>query len=102
MIDGVAVNNEAYSGVKCSALEDRRKYLDNLQRVVEEAKKQKDGVLQTHYSVGWHWGQCDDQPSVFEWNNKNATASIHMIDIFDEVDVQVHKYILKVFMVLLQ
>jgi len=88
MIDGVAVNNEAYSGVKCGDLEDRRKYLDNLQRVAEEAKKQKDRVLQTHYSVGWHWGQCDDQPSVFEWNNKNATASIHMINIFDEVDVQ--------------
>ena len=70
-------------------MEDRRRYLDNLQRVVEEAKKQKEGVLQTHYSVGWHWGQCDDQPSIFEWNNKNASASIHMIDIFDDIDVQV-------------
>ena len=89
MIDGVAVNNEAYSGIKCGSLEDRRKYLNNLQRVVQEANKQKDGMLQTHYSVGWHWGQCDDKASVYEWNHKNATASVHMIDIFDEVDVQV-------------
>ena len=84
------MNNEAYSGIKCGDLDDRRRYLDNLQRVVDEGKKQKEGVIQTHYSVGWHWGQCDDHPSVFEWNNKNATASIHMIDIFDEVDVQVY------------
>ena len=89
-MDGVAVNNEAYSGIKCGDLDDRRRYLDNLQKIVDEGKKQKEGMLKTHYSVGWHWGQCDDHPSKFDWNNKNATASIHMIDIFDEVDVQVY------------
>ena len=90
--DGVAVNNEAYGGIKCSDILERTTYLDNLQKIVDEADKQIQGKLLTHYSIGWHWGICDDinfVPDLFPWNGKNASANIHMIDIFDDVDVQV-------------
>ena len=87
--DGVAVNNEAYGGIKCSDILERTTYLDNLQKIVDEADKQKQGKLLTHYSIGWHWGICDDTPDLFLWNGKNGSANIHMIDIFDDVVVQV-------------
>ena len=85
----MAVNNEAYADIKCGDIIDRTTYLDNLKKVVDEADKQMQGKLLTHYSMSWHWGLCDDSPDLFPWNGKNVSASIHMIDIFDDVDVQV-------------
>lgn len=87
--DGVAVNNEAYAGIKCGSMEDRVKYLDNLQEIVTNARKQVDGVLLTHYSVGWHWGRCNSSASLMSWNGNEIDFNNHAIDIFDSIDVQV-------------
>ncbi|XP_053382880.1 uncharacterized protein LOC123540279 isoform X2 [Mercenaria mercenaria] len=87
--DGVAVNNEAYAGIKCGDLSDRLLYLDNLQKIVTEARKQVNGILLTHFSVGWHWGQCDGSASLMTWNGTTSDVNHHMIDIFDSIDVQV-------------
>ena len=88
--DGVAVNNEAYGSIKCSSnIAKRKKYLDNLKKTVEEARKQKNGKLLTHYSMAWHW-DCNELR--LKWNGKDASANIHMIDIFDSFDIQVCIY----------
>lgn len=87
--DGVATNNEAYAQIKCGDMTARLTYLDNLQKIVTEARKQTHGTLLTHYSVSWHWGQCNGSPSMMTWNGKTSDVSHHMIDIFDSIDVQV-------------
>lgn len=88
--DGVAVNNEAYAAIKCSSdLNQRTTYLDRLQEIHDGAQKQRHGRLLTHFSVSWHWGQCNGQSQPFLWRGKTSDASHHMIDIFDSIDVQV-------------
>lgn len=87
--DGIATNNEAYATIKCGNMNERLKYLDNLQAIVTEARKQKHGVLLTHYSVSWHWGICHGVVSNMTWNGKTSDVTHHMIDIFDSIDVQV-------------
>ncbi|KAL3890002.1 hypothetical protein ACJMK2_002344 [Sinanodonta woodiana] len=88
-IDGVAVNNEAYAGIKCSDNTTRTTYLNNLNTIKTEAALQLNGTLLTHYSVGWHWGLCNDLHDPITFNGKTADAVVHMIDIFNSVDVQV-------------
>lgn len=89
--DGVAVNNEAYAAIKCSSdLNQRTTYLDRLQEIHDGAQKQRHGRLLTHFSVSWHWGQCNGQSQPFLWRGKTSDASHHMIDIFDSIDVQVN------------
>lgn len=87
--DGIATNNEAYADIKCGNMDERLRYLDNLQKIVTEARKQVHGKLMTHYSVSWHWGRCSGSASMMTWNGKTSDANHHMIDIFDSVDVQV-------------
>ncbi|XP_053382879.1 uncharacterized protein LOC123540278 [Mercenaria mercenaria] len=87
--DGVATNNEAYAGIKCGNINERLKYLDNLEKIVTEARKQVKGTLLTHYSVSWHWGRCHGKMSNMTWKGKTTDVSRHMIDIFDSIDVQV-------------
>ena len=88
--DGVAVNNEAYSHIKChSGVVEQRKYLQNLNMIKTEAMKQLYGHLLTHFSVGYHWGHCGGTPKMITYNGKSQEATRHMIDIFDSVDVQV-------------
>ncbi|XP_013380583.1 uncharacterized protein LOC106151742 isoform X1 [Lingula anatina] len=91
--DGIAVNNEAFSKIKCGKEKPIKTYLDNLMAVKKEAKKQANGVLKTHYSIGWHWGlQCSTGPAtsrLISWGGKRAKVTTHMIDIFDSVDAQV-------------
>ncbi|XP_062612670.1 uncharacterized protein LOC134274400 [Saccostrea cucullata] len=88
--DGVAVNNEAYASIKCSHdIDQRRTFLDHLQEIHDEAQKQQDGNLLTHFSVSWHWGRCGGHSQPFLWRGKTMDASHHMIDIFDSIDVQV-------------
>ncbi|KAL3891730.1 hypothetical protein ACJMK2_003979 [Sinanodonta woodiana] len=90
-IDGVAINNEAYAGIKCTDDIPRKTYLTNLHNIKVEASKQVTGSLPVHYSISWHWGHCDTNVALenFTWNGKTANAAVHMIDIFDSIDVQV-------------
>ena len=83
----MAVNNEAYSSIKCKDDVTRIRYLDNLKNVVIEARNQTKGKLLTHYSVSWNWGQCGN--GRLTWNNRTQNVINHMIDIFDSIDVQV-------------
>ncbi|XP_052801956.1 uncharacterized protein LOC128232447 isoform X2 [Mya arenaria] len=87
--DGVAVNNEAYAGIKCKSDAERTQYLHALAEITLEAGKQTNGRLLTHYSMGWHWGICDGAPSDITWRGNTYNANHHMIDIFDSTDVQV-------------
>lgn len=87
--DGVAVNNEAWGGIKCTSPTAELAYLDDLQSVADAADLQVTGDLATHYSIGWHWGQCDGTDTDILWSGKSQPATHHMIDIFDSVDVQV-------------
>ncbi|WAR03483.1 hypothetical protein MAR_010041, partial [Mya arenaria] len=87
--DGVAVNNEAYAGIKCNSDAERTQYLDALAEIAVEAEKQTNGHLLTHYSMGWHWGICDGAPSAITWRGNTYNANHHMIDIFNSTDVQV-------------
>lgn len=88
-LDGVATNNEKYAEIKCADDVTRVRYLDNLKNIVTEARKQRQGTLLTHYSVSWHWGKCTGGNNMITWNHKTQNASLHMIDIFDSIDVQV-------------
>ncbi|KAH3877260.1 hypothetical protein DPMN_001122, partial [Dreissena polymorpha] len=86
--DGVAINNEAYAGIKCGSDAERILYLERLREITSEAGKQTHGRLLTHYSMSWHWGQCHGAPSNITWNGHTYDVSHHMIDIFDSTDVQ--------------
>ena len=85
-MDGVAVNNEAYSGIKCDEDSVRIDHLEKLKNITTEAGDQ----LLTHFSIGWHWGKCDGALDNFTWNGKTQDANRHMIDLFDTTDIQVH------------
>ncbi len=87
--DGIAVNNEAWSSIKCTTPPAEQAYLDDLQAVVDAADLQVTGTLETHYSIGWHWGQCGGVDTDVDWNGTMKPATHHMIDIFDTVDVQI-------------
>ena len=87
--DGVAVSNNAYAGIKCADDATRTSYLDKLNVIQNEAQKQTSGKLLTHFSISWHWGLCSDADSMIDWKGTHATATQHMIDIFDSVDIQV-------------
>lgn len=82
--DGVAVNNEAWNDVKCTAPAAEEGYLDDLQAIADAA-----GSLPTHYSIGWKWSYCDGVEVDVDWDGSTQPATHHMIDIFDSVDVQV-------------
>ena len=88
-IDGVAVNNEDYD--RNSPESDKVAYLDNLQKIADEANKQQPpGSLKTHYSVGWVWGMDDDDNRInITWNGQRKYIMHHFIDIFDTIDTQV-------------
>ncbi|MCP3978518.1 MAG: hypothetical protein GY716_04170 [bacterium] len=87
--DGVAINNEAYGPLKCAAESVQQDYLENLQAAQDAAQLQVTGDLLTHYSIGWHWGECDDVMIDIDWEGSIQPATHHMIDIFDSVDVQI-------------
>ncbi|KAL5013216.1 hypothetical protein ScPMuIL_007486 [Solemya velum] len=87
--DGFAVNNEAYSQIKNADNATQAAYLDNLMNIVVAARKQVHGHLPVHYSIGWHWGQREGSPNIIHWQRKSQQSTMHMIDIFDSVDVQV-------------
>ena len=88
-IDGVAVNNEHYSGIHDAVVSVRTDHLTKLDEIRTEAAKQADGTLLTHFSVGWWWSKVSGNLDYFTWNGNNRTAGEHMIDIFNSVDVQV-------------
>lgn len=88
------MNNEAFSKkeIKCSRTEEPKvTYLNNLNRISQEAKKQVNGKLLTHYSISWNWGrQCGSQKdNVVTWRGLRQKVNRHMIDIFDSIDTQV-------------
>ncbi|RLE22095.1 MAG: hypothetical protein DRJ50_08200, partial [Actinobacteria bacterium] len=87
--DGVAVNNEAWSDVKCTSVVAEQDYLDNLQVIADEAALQVSAPLATHYSIGWKWSFCDSSEVTVDWDGTVQPATYHMIDIFDSIDVQV-------------
>lgn len=88
--DGVAVNNEAYNKVKSSEdVSIVTLYLDRLQEVHLQARKQVRDRLLTHYSIGWHWGRRNGETQIIPWRGKSVDVLHHMIDIFDSIDVQV-------------
>ncbi|XP_055996266.1 uncharacterized protein LOC125645608 isoform X3 [Ostrea edulis] len=88
--DGVAVNNEAYNKVKSSGdVSIVTLYLDRLQEVHLQARKQVRDRLLTHYSIGWHWGRRNGETQIIPWRGKSVDVLHHMIDIFDSIDVQV-------------
>ncbi|CAH1246280.1 Hypp7694 [Branchiostoma lanceolatum] len=88
---GVATNNEAFTHVKCGTPLEKVNYLQNLDNIRAEARKQTTGHLKVHYSMSWHWGRACDHvtDNVVLWNGKDQKITRHMIDIFDSVDVQV-------------
>ncbi|KAK3087880.1 hypothetical protein FSP39_011909 [Pinctada imbricata] len=86
--DGVAVNNEAFTQIKCGNDVIRTSFLDKLQEIRNEAAKQKNGKLYTHYSVSWNWGLCQNKLDDIHWHNSIKPAPWHMIDIFDSIDIQ--------------
>ncbi|XP_035670169.1 uncharacterized protein LOC118411789 [Branchiostoma floridae] len=57
---GVATNNEAFSHVKCGTPLEKTDYLQNLDNIRAEARKQTTGHLKVHYSMSWHWGRACD------------------------------------------
>lgn len=57
-----------------------------------EAMKQVHDHLLTHDSVSWHWGRCGSTRKLITYNGKTQDAVIHMIDIFDSIDVQEKLY----------
>lgn len=86
--DGVAVNNEAF--VKCQA--DQTAEIAFLQNIANT--KANIGALPLHMSMAWHWGRCSTTgggtvPNTMLFNGAVKTATEHMIDILDSVDVQV-------------
>jgi len=77
-LDGVAVNNEDFD--KHGSQEVKVEYLNNLAKIAEYAGSE----LKTHYSVSWNWFTAGD----VTFNNKNQNVLMHMIDIFDSIDMQ--------------
>ena len=56
--DGVAVNNEYYTQIKCggdaATAAERSAFLDGLYNTTRNA-----GILPVHMSLALHWGQCN-------------------------------------------
>jgi len=92
--DGVAINNEHFSTVKCDA-NGTEEFL--LTRLHEAKQLCHEGGLELHMSLGWHWGWCsvtDEIPNEIAWAPPGEPpvtrpANEHFIDIADSVDAQV-------------
>ena len=84
--DGVAVNNEAF--VKCCDdtcdQSQALTFLENMKRTKDNASP-----LPFHFSIAWHWGDCSKKPFDITLDGITKSATQHMIDIADSVDVQV-------------
>jgi hypothetical protein len=89
IIDGVAINNEAYD--RTWTEERMVTYLDHLYGVRVEADKQlPSGSLLTHFSVGWIWGTDHNGDKIHvTWNGTLKPIMHHFVDIFDSLDIQV-------------
>jgi len=77
-LDGVAVNNEDFA--KHGSEEVKVDYLKNLANIAENAGSE----LKTHYSVSWNWFTAGN----VTFNGKTQNVLMHMIDIFDSIDMQ--------------
>jgi len=77
-LDGVAVNNEDFD--KYGSQQEKLEYLENLSKIAVNAGSE----LKTHYSVGWHWFTGGN----LTFNGATKNVLMHMIDIFDSIDVQ--------------
>lgn len=97
--DGVAINNEAYTGVKCTA---GAAEADILTRIHEAKVAAHAGGLKLHMSLGWHWGWCSATSSTLTGIPNNVAwappgggpavskpANQHFLDILDSADAQV-------------
>jgi len=85
--DGVAVNNEAF--VKCCDDSCDDDHAVQFLRNMKETKRNA-FPLPFHFSISWHWGECSpDRPFKITLDGVTKSATEHMIDIVDSVDVQV-------------
>ena len=91
--DGIAVNNEVYTSIKCgedaSSAAQRAAFLDGLYNTTANA-----GALPVHMSVAWHWSRCDGADFQLSWappgvSPVSKTANQHIIDMVQSVDAQV-------------
>ena len=92
--DGVAINNEHFTSIKCDADGSEEALLDRLWDAKVAAAA---GGLPLHMSLGWHWGWCSvgsSIPNTLTWAPPGDTpvakqAHEHFMDVLDSFDVQV-------------
>lgn len=92
--DGVAINNEHFTSIKCDADGSEEALLDRLWDAKLAATA---GGLPLHMSLGWHWGWCSVGSAianVITWAPPGDTpvakpANEHFMDVLDSFDVQV-------------
>ncbi|KAJ8320850.1 hypothetical protein KUTeg_002437 [Tegillarca granosa] len=91
--DGVATNNEAFSSIKTGSIDAKLQYLDNLQKVKDEAMKQINGHLSAHYSVSWNWGHHHGNEHI-TWRGKRNDVVGYTIfpQISDRMNISGYDY----------
>lgn len=93
-LDGIAIDNEYFSSIRCLANGAEEAYLDKLEEARETAHN---SGLPLHVSMTWNWGRCgadNDVDNVVTWGPPGAAAQAkpathHMMDIADSFDVRV-------------